>query len=125
MLPKKKSWLFVPIVLLLVAAFTFLSLPDLQILMADRFEFMSDHARLRDDAIVTAAKPAVVAIEASVANALSHSVRQGTGFNLSPQGRIITNLHIVEDASKIKITFGNGQTFIVDHIALSQAMIWP
>ena len=110
---KKTSFIIIMIALLLIAAFTILSLPDLQLFMAGRFDFMQDNARLSRDEIVTAAKPAVVSIEADSGSVLSHSVHQGTGFNISSRGRIITNRHIVEGASHIKITFGNGQIFYV------------
>jgi len=110
---KKNNLLIIFVTVLLIAAFTALSLPDLQMFMAGRFDFMKDNARLSSDQIVTAAKPAVVSIEAEVGNALSHSVRQGTGFNISSRGRIITNHHIVEGSKNIKITFGNGKTFYV------------
>ena len=110
---KKNNFLAIVITVLLIAAFTALSLPNLQMFMAGRFDFMKDNARLSNDQIVTAAKPAVVSIEAEIGNALSHSVRQGTGFNISSQGRIITNHHIVEDSKNIKITFGNGKTYYV------------
>lgn len=110
---RKNNFMAIVITVILIAAFTALSLPDLQMLVADRFDFMKDNARLSNDQIVTAAKPAVVAIEAEIGTALSHSVRQGTGFNISSQGRIITNHHIVEGSQNIKISFGNGKTYYV------------
>jgi len=110
---KKNHFLIIFVTILLIAAFTALSLPDLQIFIAGRFDFMKDNARLSSDQIVTAAKPAVVSIEAEAGNALAHSVRQGTGFNISSKGRIISNHHIVEGSQNIKITFGDGRTFYV------------
>lgn len=107
----KNSFLLIILTILLIAAFTAISLPDLQVFMAGRFDFMKDNARLSSDQIVTTAKPAVVAIEAEVGNPLAHSVRQGTGFNISSRGRIITNHHIVEGSKNIKITFGDGLIF--------------
>lgn len=105
------SLLIIIITVVVIAAFAALSLPDLQILMAGRFDFMKDNSQLRSDQIVTTAKPAIVAIEADAGRPLTQAVRQGTGFNIASQGRIITNLHIIEDAKIIKIVFGDGRTF--------------
>jgi len=113
--PRKKSWVYILITLLLIGGFLSLSLPELQILIASRFDFMADNKRLSNDQIVTTAKPAVVFIEASVINGLSISVHQGTGFNISPQGKIITNRHIIKGSNNIKVTFGDGKAFYVSH----------
>jgi serine protease Do len=110
---RKKSWLYVFVTILLIVGFLALSLPELQIIIASRFDFMADNQRLRSDQIVTTAKPAVVSIEASIWDGLSRSVRQGTGFNISPQGKIITNRHVVEGSNKIKVSFGDGRFFYV------------
>ncbi|MBP1760975.1 MAG: Trypsin-like serine protease [Firmicutes bacterium] len=110
---KKNNFLIIIVTVLLIAAFAALTLPDLQIFIAGRFDFMKDNARLSSDQIVTTAKPAVVSIEAESGSALSHSVHQGTGFNISSRGKIITNHHIVEGSKNIKITFGNSKTYYV------------
>lgn len=113
--PKKKSRVNILIAILLIVGFLALSLPELQILIASRFDFMADNKRLSSDQIVTSAKPAVVFIEASIINGFSTSVHQGTGFNISSTGKIITNRHIITGSKNIKISFGDGRVFYVSH----------
>jgi S1-C subfamily serine protease len=35
----------------------------------------------------------------------------GSGFVYDPQGHIVTNFHVVEDAEEVIVTFGNGKTY--------------
>ncbi len=40
-----------------------------------------------------------------------HSVAQGSGFVITPDGYILTNNHVVEDASKLGVTLADGRKF--------------
>ena len=42
---------------------------------------------------------------------IKSNTREGTGFNISPDGLIITNYHVVKDAPSVTITFSNGKMF--------------
>jgi S1-C subfamily serine protease len=42
---------------------------------------------------------------------LNTAVRFGTGFNISPTGIIVTNQHVVANASTITITFSDGKRY--------------
>lgn len=41
--------------------------------------------------------------------------KTGTGFNISPDGVIVTNHHVVEDALNMVITFPDGKTYKAEH----------
>ncbi len=45
--------------------------------------------------------------------------RTGTGFNISPNGIIVTNRHIVSDALSITVAFSGGKTYPVKNIKTS------
>ncbi len=99
-------------VLIVLVAFIAISMPNYPLLLSDRLNFLDDNRALFNDEIVQKCKPAVVLIEASVQKGfMESSVRSGTGFNIAPIGIIVTNLHIVEDSTRIEIVFGDGQTF--------------
>ncbi|MFN0063932.1 MAG: trypsin-like peptidase domain-containing protein [Myxococcaceae bacterium] len=42
---------------------------------------------------------------------------EGTGFIATPEGRIVTNLHLVAGASRIDITLSDGRTIAPTHLA--------
>jgi S1-C subfamily serine protease len=86
----------------------------LKFVISSQLDFLAGNRALSTDQIVKKARPAVVNIEASVWNGPFRSLHQGTGFNLSPQGKIITNRHVVEGSGKIKVSFGDGRIFYAD-----------
>ena len=100
------------VALLVLFAFTALALPDFSTLLSDKLNFLEQNQALREDEIVQRSKPAVVSVEATtVSGPLSMEVRRGTGFNISSTGTIVTNQHIVADASQITIQFGDGTSY--------------
>lgn len=100
----KRSFLRKPAALLLLIAFVLFSFPNLSYLLSGRLDFLNQNKDLMEDEIVRQARPAVVSVEAGS--------RQGTGFNISPEGTIITNEHIVAGATKIVVRFNDGRSFI-------------
>ncbi|NLY44006.1 MAG: trypsin-like peptidase domain-containing protein [Clostridiaceae bacterium] len=42
---------------------------------------------------------------------IKNPTHEGTGFNVSPDGLIITNYHVVKDAPSVTITFYDGKMF--------------
>lgn len=57
--------------------------------------------------------PAIVAIDAQVPDGVS----AGTGCIVTPDGLILTGLHVVEKATQIEVTTANGQTYKAKFIA--------
>jgi S1-C subfamily serine protease len=82
----------------LSSVFDFIQLPDIS--------FLQRSAELKKDPALQSLKEAVVTINVPQTNAA------GTGFNISPEGMIITNRHVVEDATFINIRFPDGSRFI-------------
>jgi serine protease Do len=67
-------------------------------------------------AIVDRAKPAVVAIYTNVVVAdqfggLSQNTVSGSGFIISPDGYVVTNAHVIENAKSIFVTLEDGRTY--------------
>lgn len=100
------------VALLIIVAFMGFSVPNLPYLLSDKLNFLDQNRALKEDDIVQQCKPAVVSIETVVTEGLLNTeVKRGTGFNISPTGRIITNQHIVANASMITIRFGDGRMY--------------
>ncbi len=59
-------------------------------------------------AIAAAAVPGVVSITSTVSGTTSSGVAGGTGFVLDRTGRILTNEHVVADASAVHVSFADG-----------------
>ncbi|MGI5921831.1 MAG: S1C family serine protease [Syntrophomonadaceae bacterium] len=112
--PRKKRWPFRIVALLIILGFAALSFPELKFILSYQLGFLAGNQILSTDEIVKRAKPAVVSIEATVWNGPFMSAHQGTGFNISPQGKIITNHHVVSGSKQIKISFGDGRVFYSD-----------
>ncbi|MGI5892363.1 MAG: S1C family serine protease [Bacillota bacterium] len=95
----------VMIAIIMITAFLMLSfsgiiklskLPDLG--------FLRQSAQLSED-------PLVASLKQSVVNIISANT-QGTGFNISEDGLIITNNHIVQNKKILTIIFPDGRSFI-------------
>jgi S1-C subfamily serine protease len=90
-------------------------MPRLEYLFTDKLNFLDQNKVLQEDQIVQTSNPAVVSIEAvSTDDPLNIAVHSGTGFNISPTGTIVTNQHVVNNASTITITFGDGTKYYVN-----------
>ena len=109
---KKPGYFKKSVSLLILLAFIAFSVPNFPYLFSDKLNFLEQDRALREDDIVQRCKPAVVSIEAvATKGLLDTEVKQGTGFNISPTGTIITNQHIVANASTITIRFGDGTVY--------------
>ena len=67
-------------------------------------------------------RPAIVGIQVMKSGAISGSASYGTGFNIHPQGLIITNRHVVEDAQSVQITFYENKEIISDAIEIVEGV---
>ena len=62
-------------------------------------------------------KPAIVRIESRVNDSPGDDRRQfGTGFVVGPDGRIVTNLHVIVGSADVKVRMADGSEFKVDRI---------
>lgn len=111
--PRRPRRLTKILALLVIIAFLGISLPNIPYLLSDKLGFLDESQSLLDDDLVQRCRPAVVSVEAQLkADTMQAStVKQGTGFNISPTGRIITNQHVVDGADTITITFADGSTY--------------
>ena len=68
---------------------------------------MTDAGRLDVKAVLAAVAPSVVQIEIETEDAV-FGAGAGTGFIISPDGQVVTNAHVVEDAVTIKVMLFDG-----------------
>ena len=68
---------------------------------------MTDAGRLDVKAVLAAVAPSVVQIEIETEDAVFGG-GAGTGFIISPDGQVVTNAHVVEDAVTIKVMLSDG-----------------
>lgn len=98
-----------------LVAFLALSFPGIHHLFDESLDFIRQNQELHQDTMVTNAKAAIVALQA-VDSASSRST--GTGFLISPDGKILTNAHIIEGAKSVKITFHDEEIVFSNNIEL-------
>lgn len=102
----KRGKLYKATALIVLVTFFALSFIDFSYLLSGKWDFLSQNKDLTEDEIVSRCKPAVVSVEAAIS--------RGTGFNISPDGVIITNKHVVAGLTQITVRFGDGRTFYTD-----------
>ncbi|MFZ3129801.1 MAG: serine protease [Desulfosporosinus sp.] len=109
---KKPGCLKTMLVLLVLLTFLSLSLPNLPYLFSEKLSFLDQSQALLEDDTVLRCRLSVVSVEAQLkVGAMQTKVQQGTGFNISPTGRIITNQHVVNNAEMITIHFADGKSY--------------
>ena len=79
-------------------------LPDIYNLQT--IQFLKTNRALSNDANITRYKQAVVVVNANG--------RKGTGFNVAPQGTILTNHHVIAGEKTAMVSFKQGKTYIAD-----------
>lgn len=95
---------------IILLAFVVFSYAWLPLLRPPHLDFLKQDKTLSEEALVRQCKPAVVNIQA-IKTGVTGTRSQGTGFNLKPQGRIVTNRHVVEGASSVEITFSDEKRY--------------
>ena len=73
----------------------------------------TDAGRLDVKAVLAAVAPTVVQIEVSSEDGI-FGAGQGTGFIISSDGQVVTNAHVVEGASSIKVMLSDGTLKIAE-----------
>ena len=109
---RKYSHLLRTAAVLAVVAFISLILPNLSFFNPGNLKFLNENGSLLKDGIVQKCRPAVVYIQTETSSGVT---RQGTGFNVSSSGIIVTNKHIVDDADLITIQFEDGRKYYSKH----------
>lgn len=99
------------LVVVFAAVFSFGGLG--QLLPYFTLDFLQQSEELNKGAQVQQLKQAVVRVQVPVhdRSQVIQRQRSGTGFNISSNGLIVTNYHVVKGASAIDISFANGSTF--------------
>lgn len=113
---RRKHPLFKSAVILIILAFAALSYAWLPSVLTINFDFLKQDQTLSEDEIVRQCRPAVVIIQTTGAGEAAGT--QGTGFNLEPEGMIVTNRHVVEGASTVEVTLSDGQRLFSQDIDL-------
>lgn len=99
---KKKS--FVRIVGLVTAAVFFLiSLGSWELIRLPSLDFLAESWNLSQKQDVRTYRQAVTLVKANG--------RQGTGFNIDPDGLIVTNYHVIKEAKEASINFEHGAIY--------------
>ncbi len=104
--PPAPKWFYGLIAALLVLTFSFLIWGDIFVSLANPLPdlgFLSRSSQLAKEPALAALKPAVVSIELPAS--------RGSGFNISPEGTIITNRHVVENKGSIGVVFPSGRRY--------------
>lgn len=110
--PRQRSCLVKILAFLVILAFTVYSFSGLFNIYPNKAGFLQQNKALQGDELVSRAKPAVVYIESVDTSQPIHvAIHQATGFNIDPSGVIVTNRHVVKNASVIIISFASGQRF--------------
>ncbi len=84
----------------------------LQVFAGPALEFLQESWALSDHPVVEETRNAVVQIYVDSAAGAPGGQRRGSGFNIDPEGLIVTNRHMVEDASVVRVSFPGRGTFI-------------
>ena len=107
---RQRSPLLRVIAALVVIGFLLLALPNISRLLDSNPRLSQDPA-LNRDPVASAARPAIVSIEAQTQDGLGITVKRGTGFNISEDGLIITNQHVVSGAAVVSVVFIDGKKY--------------
>ncbi len=113
--PPRKKHIFRFGVLITLLAFVALAYSWLPLILPPNLDFLDQNRTLSEDELVLQSKPAIVNIKTHEGGA-TDTGHQGTGFNLDPQGLIVTNRHVIDSASAVEITFADGTRYIGQEI---------
>lgn len=113
--PPRKKHIFRFGVLITLLAFVALAYSWLPLILPPNLDFLDQNRTLSEDELVLQSKPAIVNIKTH-AGGTAGTGNQGTGFNLAPQGLIVTNRHVIDSATSVEITFADGTRYIGQEI---------
>ncbi len=113
---KRRKWLYRGAAVVILFSFLAFSYAWFPLYWSSQLDFLQENQKLSEQAIVQNSKPAIVYIQAS-GKSSPGVFSQGTGFNISPEGLIITNRHVVEGANSVNISFDNEKQFFSREIS--------
>ncbi len=105
--PRLKRKLLSLTALVILVAFIIWSFPQFGVFFSD-LSFLTQNKQLKEEEIVKQSIPAIVSVEAKGEEGKN---KNGTGFNIAADGLIVTNFHVVQNASSIKVIFPDGKSF--------------
>lgn len=76
------------------------------------FTFLRESWALSDDPLVRESRQAVVQVFIDSRSGAAGRQWRGSGFNISQEGLVVTNRHLVQDASIIRVSFPGRGTFM-------------
>jgi serine protease Do len=91
----------------------------LSVFSGPAFVFLKESWSLYDDPLVRELRQAVVQIYAETTPGSPQRQLRGSGFNISAEGLIVTNRHLVDNATSIRISFPGHGTFSATGWAIS------
>ncbi len=123
---KKRHPAYKILAVILLLAFISLSIPQITLLLSGKLDFLQNSVNPQDNPDLKRASAAVVSIKSYNEDLLKYRSVQGTGFNISPQGLILSNQHIVENAKSVKIDFQDGIVSYSDdiHVFANADIVW-
>lgn len=99
------------VMVVLIAFPLFMLMSVLQAIVQPRPEFLSESQELQEDPWVRQLQSAVVRVSTVQTSVFGLARGQGTGFNVSSEGIIITNRHVVEGAGAVFVAFEEHGTY--------------
>ncbi len=92
----------------------------LSVFTGPTFSFLRESWSLSADPLVGELSLAVVRLQVSSASTAPQGELGGSGFNISSRGLVVTNRHLVEDASLVRVSFPEKGTFIASEWYISE-----
>jgi S1-C subfamily serine protease len=71
--------------------------------------------------VVARAEPAIVSIHVRIGTGTRSAVASGTGIVLTPDGEVLTNAHVVQGATAIQVTTGDGSAHAAQVVGADRA----
>ncbi|MFO7951798.1 MAG: serine protease [Bacillota bacterium] len=92
----------------------------LYVLGGPAFTFLQESWDLADDPVVRGSRDAVARLYADGVPGIPGGQRRGTGFNIEPDGLVVTNRHLVEDAAMVRVSFPGRGTYTAEEWHVSE-----
>ncbi len=105
--PPKRRFLLLKILAFIVAFLFLFSMlaRHLQVLTWPAFDFLRESAQLLDDSRVQDLREAVVEINVTGGDGILPAGQRGSGFNIHPDGLVVTNRHVVDVDGGVEVSF--------------------